>query len=180
MARALATLLTLLLAGCATVASTTYKTATEERTVGEQAEDTKTAARVKKAIADAAGLGSAVSVDVFCYLGNVVLVGVAESKPAGQAVSVARGVQGVKSVQSHFEAARASRTSDLAISAKLNARIVGDGDLKVSQVDWAVVNGQVVLVGFVDREDKAARVVRHARSIDGVGAVRSFIQVRTP
>jgi len=37
-----------------------------------------------------------------------------------------------------------------------------------------------VLTGVVDDPAKVARVVEHAKSIDNVTAVRSFIQVRLP
>ena len=180
MTRALALgLLLPLAAGCTTVASTAYSSATEERTVAEQASDTRISTAVRKRVLDVDSK-SAVTLDVFTHLGQVVIAGVAppESPIRQQAPGLARGVEGVKRVDTYWVAAQPSKTSDYTITAKLKAKIVGDGDLKASQVDFTVLGGHVVLTGLVDRQAKVDEIVRHARSIEGVVAVRSFVLVR--
>ena len=174
MARILSGLLPILLAGCTTI----YQSATEERSVGEQASDAKLKATTQKRLLDS-GMKTLSAVDVFC-LGLVVLTGVIEpgSKVGDDAVRIARGVEGVRRVETFFVTNRPSRASDLGISAKLNGKIVADMALKTSQVDWSVLAGNVVLVGVVDGQDKIDVIVRHARSIDGVTNVRSFMQVK--
>jgi hyperosmotically inducible protein len=177
----LAPLLIVLVTGCTTVASTAYKSATEERTVAEQASDAKISATVRKRIADV-DTKKAVTLDVFCHLGQVVIAGVAppEAPLRQQAPAIARGVEGVKRVETYWVASQPSKTSDYTISAKLKTKIIGDGDLKASQVDFAVLGGHVVLVGVVDRPAKIDQVIRHARAVDGVVAVKSFMQVKAP
>jgi len=175
MPRILPLLLLPFLAGCTTI----YQSATEERSVGEQASDAKLKATVQKRLLDA-GFKTLTGVDVFCHLGLVVLTGVVEpgSKVGDDAVRIARGVEGVQRVETFFVTKRPSRASDLGISAKLNGKIIADMSLKTSQVDWAVLAGNVVLVGVVDARDKIDAIVRHARSLDGVTNVRSFMQVK--
>ena len=84
----------------------------------------------------------------------------------------------MKRVETYFLPNRPSTTSDVTIGAKLKARIIGDGDLKASQVDIAVFAGHVVLTGVVDRQAKIDAVVRHARAVDGVVTVKSYIQIK--
>ena len=180
MVRWLSPLVLLLATGCTTVASTAYSSATEERTVAEQASDTRIEAAVRKRIYDADSLKTAVSLDIFSWLGQVVIAGVApaDAPIRRQAPALAREVEGVKRVDVYWVAAQPSKTSDFTIKEKLKVKIVGDGDLKSSQVDFTVLAGQVVLTGLVDRQAKVDAVVRHARAIEGVTAVKSFILVR--
>jgi osmotically-inducible protein OsmY len=174
-------LLALSLPGCTTVASQAYSSATDERSLAVQAEDTKIATKIKKGLLDS-GAKNLLAIDVFCHQGLVVLTGVVEpgSTTGEQAVALARGVDGVKRVETYYLPGRPSMTSDLAISAKLKARIIGDGELKASQVDVAVIAGHVVLTGVVDRRAKIDAVIRHARAVEAVTAVKSYIQVKSP
>lgn len=174
-------LLAALLTGCTTVASTAYKSATEERTVAEQASDTKTSVLVRQRLLEA-DTKSIVSLSVFCHLGQVVIAGAVppESPLRQRAATIARGVEGVRRVETYYVPSQPSTTADLTIGAKLKAKIVGDGELKASQVDFTVLGGHVVLAGVVDRQAKIDRIVAHARAVEGVTAVRSFMQIKPP
>ena len=46
-------------------------------------------------------------------------------------------------------------------------------------MDLAVVAGHVVLTGVVDRQAKIDAVVRNTRAVEGVTAVKSFIQIKS-
>ena len=177
--RGLALAFAVLLTGCTTIASTAYQSATDQRSLAVQAEDAKIATKIRKGLLDT-GVKNLLALDVFCHQGLVVLAGVVEqgSKVGDQAVTLARSVEGVKRVETYFLPNRPSTTSDVTIGAKLKARIIGDGDLKASQVDMAVIAGHVVLTGVVDRQAKINAVVRHARAVDGVVTVKSYIQIK--
>ncbi len=174
----LAPLLAALLAGCLTVAKTGYETATDERSLATQKADTQIVLSTKKNFLESSvkGLGG---LDVFCRNGVVVLAGVVEpgSPARSEAVNIARRVEGVKGVETYFVPNRPSALNDFTIKQKINAKLVGDTDLKAGQVDMSVLAGHVVLVGVVDRREKIEKIIAHARSIDGVVAVKSFIQV---
>lgn len=176
--RELALAFVLLLSGCATVASTAYSSATDERSVAAQADDAAIATKIRKGLLDT-GVKNLMALDVFCHRGVVVLVGVVEpgSKLGEQGVAIARSIEGVKRVETYLVPAQPSKLSDFTISTKLKARIIGDGDLKASQVDLAVIAGHVVLTGVVDRQAKIDAVVRHARAVEGVTTVKSYIQI---
>ncbi len=163
--RLLVPLLALLLAGCTTIASQAYSSATDERSLAVQAEDTKIATKIKKGLLDT-GAKNLLAIDVFCHQGLVVLAGVVEpgSNAGQQAVTIARGVEGVRRVETYYLPSRASTP----------------GDLKASQVDVSVINGNVVLAGVVDRQAKIDAVVRHAGAVEGVTGVKSDIQIKSP
>ncbi len=168
------------LTGCATAARTGYSVATEERSTGEIADDTAIVARIKKAYLEESREN--LSLTVFCQVGYVVLAGIVEDPKAGErAVRIARGVQGVKRVDTYFLPRQPSSTtvSDIAVSAKVKAKVVGDLDLRLSQFDLTTVAGHVVLTGVVDRQEKIDKVVAYARSTDGVVAVKSFMQIKS-
>jgi osmotically-inducible protein OsmY len=168
--------------GCTTAIIVTYQTLSDVRTLHEQHEDARIMGTVKDDLANKRGVGSALQIHVFSHLGRVVVAGIVEpgSTLGTDAIAVARAVPGVRRVESVFLAARPSYPRDLTISLKLDAKIVTDLDLRRSQIEWTVLAGTVVLTGVVDDAPKVARVVEHAKSIDDVIAVRSFIQVRPP
>lgn len=178
MARALL-LLPLLFAGCLSVASRSYEASQDERSVKTQAADANLGTTIRKRIlkADAKGL---LALDVYCYQGNVVLVGVVPpgSMLGAKAVEIARGVDGVQRVDTYYVPNQPSKMSDLAISAKVKTKLVGDGHVKSTQLDWTVLGGHVVLVGVVDGSERRDRIVRDVRAIDGVAGVKSFLQIK--
>jgi osmotically-inducible protein OsmY len=110
--RLLVPLLALLLAGCTTIASQAYSSATDERSLAVQAEDTKIATKIKKGLLDT-GAKNLLAIDVFCHQGLVVLAGVVEpgSNAGQQAVTIARGVEGVRRVETYYLPSRASATA---------------------------------------------------------------------
>lgn len=167
---------------CTTAIVVAYQTLSDVRTLQEQHEDARIMGTIKDDLANKRGVGSALQIHVFSHLGRVVVAGIVEKgSPLGaDAVAVARAVAGVRRVETVFVPARPSYPRDLTISLKLDAKIVTDLDLRRSQLEWTVLAGTVVLTGVVDDSDKAERAVQHAKSIDDVTAVRSFIQVRPP
>jgi osmotically-inducible protein OsmY len=172
----------LLQTGCTTAIIVTYQTLSEVRTVREQHEDTRILGTIKDELAAKDGVGSALQIHVFSFLGHVLLAGVVEpgSTLGTDAVAIARKVDGVQKVDTFFIRARPSYSRDLTVSLKLQAKIVADLELRRSQIDWTVLAGTVLLVGLVDSQEKAKKIVEHAKGTDYVVAVRSFIQVRPP
>lgn len=167
---------------CTTAIVIAYQTLSDVRTLHEQHEDARIMGTIKDDLANRRGVGSALQIHVFSHLGRVVVAGiVAPGSTLGtDAVTFARAVPGVRKVDTVFLPARPSYPRDLTISLKLDAKIVADLELRRTQLEWTVLAGTVVLTGVVDESDKVARAVQHARSIDNVTAVRSFIQVRAP
>lgn len=169
--------LVVLVAGCTTIAKSGYEAAVDERSLAMQKADTQIALAIKKNLLQSNVKGTG-GLDVFCRNGVVVLAGVVESgsEAGSEATNIARRMDGVKRVETYFLPNRPSAVNDFAIKQKINAKLIGDLDLKASQVDMSVIAGHVVLVGVVDRKEKVDKIIAHARSTDGVIAIKSFIQ----
>jgi osmotically-inducible protein OsmY len=167
---------------CTTTLVVAYQTLTDVRTMEEQTDDARIMGTIKDQLATKQGVGSALQVHVFAHLGRVVVAGIVPpaSPLATDAVAIARAVPGVRKVDTVFVPIRPSYPRDLTVSLKLDAKIVADLELRRSQLEWTVLGGTVVLTGVVDDPDKIVRAVQHAKAIDNVTAVRSFIQVRLP
>lgn len=170
------------LAGCTTIASTVYNTAADERSVGSQASDETLAYTVKGKLIDDPDL-KARSMNVYCYYGRVFVVGYAESDAERDRVrEIARRVQGVNSVEIHLpmrstDSGVGESASDAAITAQVRANIIADKSLFSTQFDIVTLNGRVILLGVVRREQDRSQVIRIAHEVEGVRGVKSFIIV---
>jgi osmotically-inducible protein OsmY len=173
-----ALILALLLAGCLKVATTGYDVATDLRSAEVQKADTEIEAKITADLLQSSVKGTG-KLSVFCRNGIVVLAGVVEdgSQAGTEAVRIAGQVEGVKKVETYFLPNQPSVTGDFEIKEKIHFKMVGDADLKASQVDMKVIDGHVVLVGVVGSSDKVSRIIAIANSTEGVKAVKSFIQV---
>jgi hyperosmotically inducible periplasmic protein len=67
---------------------------------------------------------------------------------------------------------------DKTLSAKVNAALLADKDVKSSQIDVTTYNGVVQLSGFVESADVAQRAVVVAQKVDGVKSVKNDIRLR--
>jgi osmotically-inducible protein OsmY len=67
---------------------------------------------------------------------------------------------------------------DKTLSAKVNAALLADKDVKSSQIDVTTYNGVVQLSGFVESSEQAQRAVVVAQKVDGVKSVKNDIRLR--
>jgi osmotically-inducible protein OsmY len=172
-------ILAVLLSGCFTIASQSYQAATDERSMGNQIDDTVIWGKIRNDLLQSNVEGTN-GISVFCHKGIVVLVGVvAHGSEAGrEAVKIAHKTQGVRKVETYFLASQLSRTNDFEIKEKIHFKMVGDMDLKADQVDMAVIDGHVVLVGVVSSRAKVEKIIAIARDTKDVKVVKTFIQVQ--
>ena len=68
--------------------------------------------------------------------------------------------------------------ADTAISAKVKAALLGDPDVKGTDVSVETFRGTVQLSGFVDTPESARRAADLARRVEGVREVRNSIVVK--
>ena len=160
------------------VVSQTYGVATDERSISTQAADADIEAQVKAALIQSPVQGTG-GLRVYSRRGVVLLCGVVPpGSAAGRAaVQIARGIAGVKRVETFFVASEPSETADIEIEAKVKAAFVADPNLSADQVTVNVFGGHVVLVGIVNTPDQIDEFVSDARSVSGVVSVRSYIQL---
>ncbi len=169
----------MLLSGCTLVVLGTYDVATDARAVAVQQIDGAIANTIRSELMEA-GLRRFLAVDVFCHQGLVVLTGVTEpgSDAGARALTIARRQEGVRRVETYFFANRLSRLSDVGIGTRFFGRIVLDLALRQAHVDFAVINGHLVLAGVAGDQPEMEAILRHARSVGGVKVVKSYLQLK--
>ena len=156
------------------------RAARSERNVFTQVDDRLLTEKVRSALADAEGLGSA-NVTPYVYMGHVFLVGfVTHSDQQGEATRSVQDLDGVRSVGAYLPV-RADPTknvpdaaSDAAIEGKVKAALALAGQ-PVTRVDMQVLDGHVVLLGVVRSQEAVSAATEAARGVSGVTGVTSFL-----
>jgi osmotically-inducible protein OsmY len=156
----------------------TYDVTTDVRSLSTQASDTDIELKIREALLTSPVSGTS-GLDVYCRQGVVVLVGVVKpgSSAGHEAIRIARETSGVRRVETYFVRDRPSWTTDFEIKEQIRAIMVADPALVSGRVDIAVYAGHVVLVGVVPSRGKIEQFIEDARSVSGVVAVTSFIQL---
>ena len=166
------------LSGCGTA----YSAARDERTIGAVIDDKKIEGKIKyELLRDDRIKG--LDISVYVFLGKAYLIGVVETgAQKNRAVSIASSVQGVKSVSTYLLDKKASTVGksvdDVAITAKVKAKMIKDKEMKATQVNVKTVLGHVVLLGIVGNQKDANKAVQYAKSVESVRNVKSYIRVK--
>jgi hyperosmotically inducible periplasmic protein len=169
-------LLLLAIVGCGTI----YGVAVEERKASVIAADTKITTTIQKKFLEDSDV-KALDISAYCYNGDVYLVGEYDRAPQKEkAITVAKGVEGVRSVSTYILPKKKDdtcRTGDnLSIRGKVDAKLVADKDIWSTNIDIKVVQCNVVLVGIVKTGKEITKATAHARSVDGVRSVKSYLR----
>lgn len=164
----LAPLLALLLVSCAT-----------QSRMADESTDAKSCASIRSALL-ARDPGSLAVLTVLCRNQLVVIAGALppDYTLAAEAVHIATKTPGVKRVETVFAPKAAQEAGDAALAARIKAALAGDTDTRAAGTDVTVVAGTVVLVGTVEDQAKADRIVASAAAMAGVKSVRSFLQLK--
>jgi hyperosmotically inducible protein len=164
--------------GCTTI----YKSAADERSVGKQYDDEKITMAIREKFLNDEKI-KYFDISTYCYNGNVYLVGeYANADQKSQAVKLAREVEGVKSVTDYFLPKREDKTcgtaDNLALSAKVNAKLIGDMDISSTQIEVKALQCNVILLGLVGSAGEMQKAISQAESVQGVRSVKSFLKVQ--
>jgi hyperosmotically inducible protein len=159
----------LALAGCNRGAPSDDRT----ETAGNALDDSVITTKVKSAlVAQTQGKGGGTSVST--RHGEVLLSGfVDDQAQADKEVQLARGVDGVKSVDSKLMVKNGPSTAgnnldDSVITVKVKSALMTDAQTRSSQIAVATDKGVVQLSGFVGSADEQARAAVLARGVQGV------------
>ncbi|MEA3427719.1 MAG: BON domain-containing protein [Thermodesulfobacteriota bacterium] len=158
-----------------------YSTAVDERNVRTVASDTKIKATIfQKFIED--DLVKTFDIDIACYYGHAYLIGEYNAeKQKKRAVEIARNVEGVKDVNTYLLKKKkgdpCGTRDNLAIKSKVKAKLIKDGDIWSTNVEVAVVQCNVIVVGVVGSNKEIEKIIAHAKSVGGVRSVKSFLKV---
>lgn len=117
-----------------------------------------------------------------CYNGNAYLVGEYETeKQRERAVEIAQSVEGVKTLETYLLPKRQDDPSckpeeNLRITAEVKAKIANDRKIWSKNLSIATTQCNVVLMGFVGKQRDIPKVIEHAKSIEGVRSVKSYLK----
>ena len=158
-----------------------YSTAVDERNVRTVASDTKIKATIfQKFIED--DLIKTFDIDIACYYGYVYLIGEYEAeKQKKRAIEIAGDVEGVKDVTTYLLKKKkgdpCGTTDNVAMKAKVKASFIKDRDIWSTNVEVAVVQCNVIVVGIVGSNKEIEKIITHAKSVGGIRSVKSFLKV---
>lgn len=174
----LSALLAVTLSGCAAalVGATAVgiSAATDTRSVGTQIDDQTIEVRVISALKNDDRMDDS-RVQVVSFNRSVLLLGqVTNSSLRELASHIVRNTQGVDRVHNELQVAPVisfgQMSKDTYITSKIKAKFVANDQIKVSDIKVVTENGEVALMGLVDREI-AQLAIDIARNINGVTRV---------
>ncbi|SCB74536.1 molecular chaperone OsmY [Kosakonia oryziphila] len=152
--------------------------------VGGFMDDSSITAKVKAALVDHENIKST---DISVKTDNkvVTLSGFVESQAqAEQAVSVAKGVEGVASVSDKLHVRDGKNQSmkgyagDTATTSEIKAKLLADDIVPSRKVKVETTDGVVQLSGTVDSQAQSERAESIAKAIEGVKSVKNDLKVK--
>jgi hyperosmotically inducible periplasmic protein len=179
---ALAGALSVTIAGCNKTPEATG-TVAPSTTVGTEIDDSVITTSVKSALLADADVKS-FDLKVETRKGNVQLSGfVDDQKQIDHAIAVTHGVAGVKDVENNVALKGAATTvgnkvDDTTITAKVKAALLGDTNIKSSDIAVVTRKNEVQLSGFVDNQGQMDRAIEVARSVEGVSGVANQMSIK--
>lgn len=182
-----ATFKTVLLAALALAAlamaqgCTVYKAAVDERSLGQIYDDESITFEIeRKFLADE--VVKYLDFTSHSYLGHVYIVGEYDNeRQVTRAKMIARGIYGVHTVSTYLLPKRAEdlcgTMDEVEIGARVDKDLLADETVYGTNVDTAVVQCNVILLGRLGSKAEIARAEEIARAVPGVRSVKSFLQV---
>lgn len=152
--------------------------------VGNFMDDSSITAKVKAALVDHETIKST---DISVKTDNkvVTLSGFVESQAqAEEAISVAKGVEGVASVSDKLHVRDGKSQSmkgyagDTATTSEIKAKLLADDIVPSRKVKVETTEGVVQLSGSVDSQAQSERAESIAKAVDGVKSVKNDLQVK--
>ncbi|KNC88167.1 molecular chaperone OsmY [Trabulsiella odontotermitis] len=179
---------TALMSGSALAESTTesagQKIDSSMNKVGNFMDDSAITAKVKAALVDHDSIKST-DISVKTEKSVVTLSGFVESQSqAEQAVTVAKGVEGVASVSDKLHVRDSKSQSmkgyagDAATTSEIKAKLLADDVVPSRKVKVETTDGVVQLSGTVESQAQSERAESIAKAIDGVKSVKNDLKVQ--
>jgi len=164
--------------GCTTI----YKSAVDERSLGEQYDDQKITMAIRSKFSGDEKI-KYFDISTYVYNGHAFLVGEYETPDQeNQAVKLAREVEGVKSVTDYFLPKKKDKTcgttTNLKLMAKVKENLIGDEDVSSTQIEVKALQCNIILLGLVASADEISKARAHARAVEGVRSVKSFLKIQ--
>lgn len=152
--------------------------------VGNYMDDSGVTAKVKAALVDDEAIKST-DISVETHDGVVTLSGfVASQDQAVKAVTLSKGIEGVKSVSDKLQVKDSAKQSvsgyagDVATTSEIKAKLLADDIVPSRSIKVETNNGVVQLSGTVKTQAQSARAESIASAIDGVKSVKNTLVVK--
>lgn len=165
-------LMLLSLEGCAYSAYGVYD---DQRLLDTISDDKALATSIKTALINE-NFSGGMAIAVYCFYGNVFLVGEIPQKLEGKALAIARSFK-PRSVTPHWFAPAKSERNNLILATDLRTALIGAKDLSSTRIDTEVNAGRVVLLGVVKDNAEKQQAIRIARKVPGVVSVTSYLML---
>lgn len=167
--------------GCTTTTAI-YTATVDERDMSTICNDTKIKGSIVKKFFDDDKINS-LDISTGCYEGDVYLVGEYETvDQKDRAIKLAESVEGVKSVTTYLIPKKnddlCDTTDNLEIAGKVKANLVGDKEIWSTNIHIKSIQCHVVLYGLVGTEKEINKAIAHAKSVEGVRSVKSFLKFK--
>jgi hyperosmotically inducible protein len=118
----------------------------------------------------------------YSFYGDVYLVGQKQTEAQKKrAIEISKKTEGVKSVTTYIlqkkgeDEDSCGTTNSLEITAKVSAALIGDKDIWSTNVEVQTVQCNVVLLGLVGSQKEIEKSIVHAKGVEGVRSVKSFL-----
>lgn len=160
------------LEGCAYSAYGVYD---DQRLLDTISDDKALATSIKTALLNEHFSGG-MAISVYCFYGNVFLVGEIPQKLEAKALAIARSFK-PRSVTPHWFSPARSDRSNLALATDLRTALIGASGLSSTRIDTEVNAGRVVLLGVVKDDAEKQLAIRIARKVAGVVSVTSYLML---
>jgi len=158
-----------------------YKSASDERTLGNQVDDATLTARVNSALVESRDV-PVISIDVDTLEGVVTLTGIVANEGVSINVeNVVRGVKGVRGVKNLLQVGESSfgqKVDDKMLGLKVKAELIAAKEIYSLNIDVDVNNSVVTLSGVVESNEIRDEAIRRADSLVGVERVVDNLVVR--
>lgn len=167
--------LLLLLSLCSlTACGSAYGLYDDKRLMGTISDDKGIATSIKSELMSK-DFSKGWSTAVYCYYGNVYLVGEVPENMRERAVSIAKKTKDVRSVTTHWFSPAKSETNDMVLATRLRTALIAAKGLSSTRVDTEVNAGRIVLLGVVENARERDLALDTARRVEGATSVKSYL-----
>lgn len=169
-------ILPLFSSGCSII----YTTAVDQRDVNTIVNDTTIKFTIANKFHDEDSL-SPLNLSIGCYKGHVYIVGEYDRLVQKKlAIKIAKSIEGVKKVTTYLLPKKRTDLcgldDSLVITGKVKVQLIGDKDIWSTNIDVKTVQCTVVLYGLVASKNEIKKAIEHARNVEGVRSVKSFLE----
>ena len=178
----LAGVMTISIVACSKPVDSTVA-ATPTISVGTEIDDSVVTTRVKTALLDNIDI-KGFDIQVETRKGEVMLSGfVSNQAQIDQAVTVAKGIDGVKSVNNKLSVKQGSATvgnqiDDSVITAEVKAALLADDNVKSLDITVTTHKTEVQLSGFVNNQSQIDRALEITHGVKGVTLVGNQMSIK--